>query len=369
MGQTRSRKIWAAVILGMIPWGAQADQLTTSAGDFSITQIARGFDQPWAVGLLPGGDLLVSERGGALIHVSGARKTKLGGVPQVVTRGQGGLLDITVARDFASTREVFLTYVRPLSSGAGTALAVARLADDARSLENLRVLFQSLPGLSSGRHFGSRVVEARDGTLFVTLGDRGDRPGAQDRASHHGSVVRINRDGSVPRDNPFVGQAGVRPEIWSFGHRNVQGAALDRAGNLWTAEHGARGGDEVNRVQKGANFGWPVISYGRHYSGGKIGQGTAKPGLEQPRHYWDPSIAPSGLAVLSGDLVGDWRGDLLVGSLKFDYIARLSGSPLREVEQIKAPETRRVRDVVQGKDGAIWFVSVDRGAVYRIARD
>lgn len=228
------------------------------------------------------------------------------------------------------------------------------------------MIFQAEPGGRGGRHFGSRVVEARDGTLFVTLGDRGDDDSAQDRSSHNGSVVRLNRDGSVPADNPFAGQAGVRPEIWSWGHRNPQGAALDRAGALWVVEHGARGGDEVNRIRKGANHGWPVISYGRHYSGARIGEGTAKPGLEQPAFYWDPSIAPSGMTIYSGRLWPQWRGHILVGSLKLDHLSRLAGDPLREAERIAGPQTERVRDVVEAPDGSIWFISETRGAIYRM---
>lgn len=213
-------------------------------------------------------------------------------------------------------------------------------------------IFEMARGSSGGRHFGSRVVEAVDSTLFLTIGDRGDRPSAQDR--------------SVPDDNPFIASAEVQPEIWSFGHRNPQGAGLDLEGNLWISEHGARGGDEVNAVCKGANYGWPVISYGQHYSGGKIGAGTAQDGMEQPAHYWDPSIAPSGLMVYSGALFPDWRGDMFVGSLKFDYISRLEGDPLREVEQIKTNETLRMRDIVEGPNRAIWFISVGQDAVYKI---
>jgi glucose/arabinose dehydrogenase len=230
----------------------------------------------------------------------------------------------------------------------------------------VRTIFQSAPGFDGGRHFGSRVVEAPDGTLFVTIGDRGDRPSAQDRANHNGTVVRVNRDGSVPADNPFVGQSGVQPEIWSYGHRNPQGAALDLSGNLWVAEHGARGGDEINRIRKGANFGWPVISYGRHYSGAVIGEGTARPDMEQPAFYWDPSIAPSGLMIYSGRLWPEWRGDVFVGSLKSHYIARLSGNPMAERERIESPATERVRDIVEAADGAIWFISVGQGTVYRM---
>ena len=308
----------------------------------------------------------MTERDGELIYVSDGETNRVSGVPKVAAAGQGGLLDVTIPRDFSQSREVFLTFSKPQAGGAGTALAVARLSENGKRLTNLRVLFEAEPGGSGGRHFGSRVVEAQDGTLFLTIGDRGDRPSAQDTSNHMGSVIRINRDGTVPADNPFIGQSGIRPEIWSFGHRNPQGAGLDANGGLWVSEHGARGGDEVNLAQPGKNYGWPIISYGTHYSGEKIGEGTSKPGLEQPAFYWDPSIAPSGLLVYSGDLFPRWRGDIFVGSLKFDYIARLSGSPLREVEQIKGPETERVRDIVQAPDGSIWFISVGQGAVYRM---
>jgi len=280
------------------------------------------------------------------------------------------LLDITLARDFETSRTLFLTYAKPQANGAGTALAAAELSGDGRRLENLRDLFVSAPGGSGGRHFGSRVVEAPDGTLFVTIGDRGDRPSAQDRSLHNGSIIRVNRDGTVPADNPFVGQSGVLPEIWSFGHRNPQGAGLDASGTLWTAEHGARGGDEVNKIARAANYGWPVISYGRHYSGGRIGEGEAKPGMEQPAHYWDPSIAPSGLMVYQGDMFPEWRGDMFVGSLKFDYISRLdiTEDRVQEVEQLQGPKTGRVRDIIEDRDGSILFISVADGTVYRLAR-
>lgn len=337
----------------------------------TISPMAEGLDTPWGIAILPDGGLLVTDREGELLHFRDGTRREVAGVPDVAARGQGGLLDITLARDFAQTRELFLTYSKPQRRGAGTALAVARLSQDATRLENLRVLFEMAPGSSGGRHFGSRVVEAADGTLFVTIGDRGDRPSAQDRGSHNGAIVRVNRDGSVPRDNPFVGQADVLPEIWSFGHRNPQGAGFDASGQLWTAEHGARGGDELNRVKKGANFGWPVISYGRHYSGGKIGEGTTKPGMEQPLHYWDPSIAPSGLLVYQGEMFPEWRGDIFVGSLKFDYISRLevSGNAAREVGQIKSDQTSRVRDLIEAPDGSIWFISVGDGVVYRMSKN
>lgn len=334
-----------------------------------IDQQISGLDTPWALDVLPDGAVLVTELDGRLLYFKDGSSHVVSGTPKVEENGQGGFLDITAARDFATSRTLFFTYAKPLRGGSGTALAAAELSADGQNLENLRDLFVMSQGSRAGRHFGSRVVEGEDGTLFMTIGDRGDDKTAQDRGLHNGSVIRVNRDGSVPRDNPFIGTQGVLPEIWSFGHRNPQGAGLDLNGALWVSEHGARGGDEVNRIKKGANFGWPVISYGRHYSGGKIGEGTAKPGMEQPAFYWDPSIAPSGLLVYSGKMFPDWRGDIFVGSLKFDYIARLEGTPLAEVEQIMTDETARVRDIIEGPDGAIWFISVGNGAVYKIIPD
>lgn len=337
----------------------------------TVAPVITGLDQPWGVAPLPGGGALVTERDGVLLHIDGGTVTRVAGVPRVAANGQGGLLDVTLPRDFAQSREVFLTYAKPQRrGGAGTALAVGRLSADGTRLEAVRDLFEAKAGFSGGRHFGSRVVEARDGTLYVTIGDRGDRPSAQERGNHNGAIVRVNRDGSIPSDNPFLNQDNILPEIFSFGHRNPQGAGLDARGTLWTAEHGARGGDEVNQIKKGANFGWPVISYGRHYSGGKIGEGTTKAGMEQPAHYWDPSIAPSGLLIYQGSMFPALRGEMLVGSLKFDYIARLSlsGGTAREVEQIQSDETLRVRDIVEAPDGSIWFISVGNGAVYRISK-
>lgn len=331
--------------------------------------VVTGLDTPWAVAPLPEGGALITERAGELIFFDGSQSRQIGGVPRVSARGQGGLLDITLARDFSQSRRLYLTYAKPQSDGgSGTALARAEFPAGANRLQNVQEIFAMKPGSSGGRHFGSRVVEALDETLFVTIGDRGDRPSAQDLTRHNGSVVRVAPDGSIPRDNPFVNDATALPEIWSYGHRNPQGAGLDLQGNLWVAEHGARGGDEVNLVKRGANFGWPVISYGVHYSGAKIGEGTAKEGMEQPVFYWDPSIAPSGLLVYNGSMFPDWRGDMFVGSLKFDYISRLSGTPFREVEQIRTPETSRVRDIVEAPDGSIWFISVGEGTVYRITR-
>lgn len=327
-------------------------------------------DEPWGLAHLPDGSVLITEIDGRILLWNDGRINTVAGGPVVEEGGQGGLLDVTLPRDFATSREVFLSYSKRQGRGAGTALAVARLSQDGTRLEGTRDIFESAPGATGGRHFGSRIVEASDGRLFLTIGDRGDDTSAQDRSSHNGSIIRINRDGSIPPDNPFIGQAGVLPEIWSYGHRNPQGAGFDAQGRLWTAEHGARGGDEINRISKGANYGWPVISYGTGYSGRKIGEGTRKAGMEQPLHYWDPSIAPSGLIVYAGEMFPEWRGDLFVGSLKFDYISRLevNGDTVREAQQIKAGATERVRDIVEAPDGSIWFISVGNRAVYRISR-
>ncbi|MBJ6371722.1 PQQ-dependent sugar dehydrogenase [Sedimentitalea sp. CAU 1593] len=360
------QKITLVLTAVALSLGADPMPREAHAQQVQITPVVTGLDTPWGFDFLPDGGVLVTERDGRLLHVKDGRAQPVSGVPSVFASGQGGLLDVMVPRDFVSSREIFLSFSRDQGRGAGTAVAKARLSAAGDSLEGLEVIFESAPESRGGRHFGSRVVEARDGTLFVTMGDRGDPDTAQDRSLHNGSILRITRDGATPADNPFVGQAGIQPEIWSFGHRNPQGAGLDTDGTLWTAEHGARGGDEVNRIRKGANFGWPVISYGRNYSGTKIGEGVAKPGMEQPEYYWDPSIAPSGLMVYSGKIWPAWRGDIFVGSLKSDHIARLEGSPLQLVETLAFPETERVRDIDEAPDGAIWFLSEGQGALYRM---
>jgi len=355
------------LILSVWVWSQSAAALDSSAGRLQVSVVADGLDAPWGFGFLPDGGVLITEKDGRLLHLNGDTRHEVAGVAEVAFDGQGGLLDILVPRDFAQTRELYFTYAKAQSRGAGTALARAELSADGTRLLGWRVIFELEPGSSGGRHFGSRIVEGADGHLYVTIGERGDRPSAQDLSRQNGSVIRVARDGSVPADNPFVGQPGAQPEIWSYGHRNAQGAAIDGQGRIWVAEHGARGGDEVNLIRKGANYGWPVISYGRHYSGLKIGEGTAKPGMEQPEFYWDPSIAPSGMMIYSGKLWPDWTGDIFVGSLKFDYIARLSGAPLSEVEQLISDETLRVRDIREAPDGTIWFLSVGQGALYRVS--
>ncbi|MEM9343791.1 MAG: PQQ-dependent sugar dehydrogenase [Pseudomonadota bacterium] len=343
--------------------------LDTSQGTVKVDRMIGGLEEPWAIDFLPDGGTVITERDGRLVHATAdGQIVRVAGIPAVVNEGQGGLLDILVPRDFAETRELLFTLSAPQNRGSGTALIVGRLNEAGDRLERVRTLFEMAPGSSGGRHFGSRIVEAPDGRIFLTIGDRGDRPSAQDLSVHNGSVIRINRDGSIPTDNPFIGQGGARPEIWSYGHRNPQGAAMDASGQLWLHEHGARGGDEVNRVIGGANYGWPVISYGTHYSGARIGEGTAKPGMQQPAHYWDPSIAPSGMIIYTGELFREWEGDIFAGSLKFGLISRLevSGQVVREAERITGEETARVRDLAQAPDGSIWWLSVGQGAAYRM---
>lgn len=360
--------IWIFGVFAALP---QGHAQRTSAGNITFSAQVSDLDTPWAFAFLPDGAILITEREGTLLHISpdGTRST-VSGVPDVAASGQGGLLDITLPRDFSDSRTVWMTYAKPQDGGAGTALASGTLSADGLTLSDVKTLFEMKPGNSGGVHFGSRVVEAADGTLFVTMGERGQAALSQNLKQHNGKVVRVMRDGSVPADNPFVGQDDALPEIWSYGHRNPQGAALDADGRLWVIEHGAKGGDEVNLIAKGANYGWPVISYGRNYNGSRIGQGTEKDGMQQPAHYWDPSIAPSGGMFYDGAMFPDWQGDLFVGALKFNYISRLqiNGTTAQEVEQIKAPQTARVRDIQTAPDGSIWFLAVADGTLYRMAR-
>lgn len=354
------------LILGAVPLAAASQSLPSSAGPLVVQPMVTNLERPWAIGFLPGGKVLITEREGELLLFDGTSAKRVKGVPRVADKGQGGLLDILVPRDFAQSKEIIFTFAKRQGRGAGTALAVGRLDTDRRLLSDVKVLFEAAPSSDDGRHFGSRVREARDGTLYVTIGDRGQRETAQDLKLQQGSVIRVNRDGTIPSDNPFVNEIGARPEIWSYGHRNPQGLAMDLKGNVWAVEHGAKGGDEINAIRKGANYGWPIIAYGTHYSGAKIGEGTQKTGMEQPEFFWDPSIAPSGMMIYSGKLWPQWRGNVFVGSLKFDYIARLDGAPLKEREQIKGPETERVRDIREAPDGSIWFISIGTGTIYRL---
>lgn len=353
------------------PRAAPAEmEFETSAGKVLVRRIAGTFARPWAVAFLPDGNMLVTERGGRLWRVGmDGTRGEVAGVPAVRAEDQGGLLDVVAARDFGETRQIFLTYAEPADGGSRTAAAVARLAPDNGSLEDVRVIFRQQPSAAEAKHYGSRVVEAPDGTLWITLGERNLAQFAQNPLSHLGKVVRVARDGSVPADNPFAGGMGL-PEIWSIGHRNVQGAALDpETGRLWTVEHGAKGGDEINRPEAGRNYGWPVISYGTSYLGAKIGEGTEREGMEQPVHYWDPSVAPSGMAIYSGRLWPEWKGDIFVGALKFRLVSRLDreGEAIAGEERLFEGVFGRVRDVREGPDGALWFLTDAKdGALYRV---
>ena len=363
-----SRFLAVLAILSAVATGAaQAETFPTSAGNVEVTPVVTGLDSPWAVAFLPGGGLLITEIDGRLLLVEGERRRQVAGVPKVREAGQGGLLDVAVDPDFQRSGVIYLSYSEPVGNVSRTAVARARLDRPAARLEDVKVILRQVPERRGGYHFGSRIVPDGRGRLFITLGERGEREMAQDPKTLLGKVVRINTDGTIPPDNPFA-SGGGRPEIWSIGHRNPQGATLDETGVLWTVEHGARGGDEINRPEPGKNYGWPVISYGTHYSGGKIGVGTAKAGMDQPLWYWDPSIAPSGMVIYSGKLWPQWAGDIFVGSLKFDLVSRLDrdGTAVTAEERLFVGKFTRIRDVREGPEGAIWFLSEGDGVLYRM---
>jgi glucose/arabinose dehydrogenase len=342
---------------------------TSVAAQPTARTLAQGLAHPWALAFLPDGNFLVTERPGTLrvVEPDGRIRTPVAGVPTVQARGQGGLLDVALDSDFVRNRTLFLCYAEPSADGrtAGTALARARLSEDATRLQDLRVIFQQNPKVSGGNHFGCRIAEGADGTLFLALGERyNERDRAQTLDNHMGKVVRLHKDGKVPADNPFVGRAGALPEIWSYGHRNPQGLTMSPRGVLWEIEHGPMGGDEINLPTAGANFGWPLVSFGRNYNLTSVGTGQrSHPGTLQPQHSWVPSIAPSGLAFVTSERYGkDWVGNLLVGSLKFAYVARLElerpfDGKVRRESKLLPDLDERVRDVRQGPDGYIYLLT------------
>ena len=356
-----------ALSLGTFPAAA----FQTSAGDLVAKPQVEGLSKPWGFALLPGGAILITEIEGRLLlrPEAGGAVQPVGGLPRIMVGGQGGLLDVMVPRDFADSREVWLSFVAPADGGGiATAAGFGRLAADGSRLEGFKTVFSGTSAIG-GRHFGSRLLEGADGRIYLTTGDRGTGPEgreAQDPALSHGKVIVLNRDGS-----PAINQEGWLPGALTLGHRNIQGIAEGPAGQILTVEHGARGGDEVNLLVPGGNFGWPVISYGRNYNGASIGEGTEKAGMLQPIHYWDPSIAPSGMVVYSGRMIPDWAGDLLIGSLNSDFIARLDPEQAAATgyaeERLQSPETGRVRDIREADDGAIWFLSESTGTLYRLA--
>ncbi len=340
-------------------------------GPFRVTTVAEGFEHPWGLALLSDGRMLITERAGRLrlIDANGKTSAPLKGLPKIAAGGQGGLLDLALSPSFASDSLVYFSFSEPGQGGNSTAVARGRLGSDA--LENVQVIWRQVPKVDSQLHFGSRIVFAPNDIMFITTGDRyNQRPKVQDLSTTIGKVIRLKTDGSIPTDNPFVNREGARGEIWSYGHRNIQAAALHPQTNqLWTVEHGARGGDELNHPQAGKNYGWPVITYGIDYSGVKIGEGTAQAGMEQPVYYWDPVIAPSGAIFYTGDAFKDWQGDLLIGSMTPGGLVRLElegGKVVKETRYL-GELRERIRDVQQGADGSIYLITDSaKGRVLRL---
>ena len=362
-------RVWGTLLVAFIAAGVAASPATIRAEVFAseehafrVVEVASGLDHPWGLAFLPDGRMLVTERAGRLRTVTSEGRLDpepVAGVPRVHASGQGGLLDVALHPGFRANGWVYLSYAAGSWIGAGTEVARGRLRD--HRLEEVEVLFRALPKSSGGRHFGSRLRFAPDGHLFITLGDRGDRHLAQDPDNHAGSIIRLRDDGGIPLDNPFVGVDGALPEIYTIGNRNVQGLAFDsKTGVLWSHEHGPRGGDELNVVRPSVNYGWPVISYGREYlTRAQVGEGTHRDGMAQPVHQWTPSIAPSGLTVYDGDRFPRWRGNLLVGALKFRLVARLVLDGERVVHEERLIEGRygRIRDVRTGPDGLVYLLT------------
>ncbi|UCM21954.1 PQQ-dependent sugar dehydrogenase [Ensifer adhaerens] len=355
--------------------GAQdSREFPSEHGSVRVETLATGLEHPWSVEALPDGGLIVSERPGRLRILRDGKLSKpLTGVPEVAERGQGGLLDIALDPRFAETRTLYLTMAANGKGGYGTVVVRAKLAADGTGLIDVKELFRMSKFTGKGQHFGSRIAIAPDGSLFFGIGDRGEGDRAQDPRDHAGAILHINADGSVPGSNPYRGGTGGLPEIWSKGHRNPQGIAFDpKDGTLLTVEHGARGGDEINNPKPGHNYGWPVITYGKDYSGAEIGEGTAKEGLDQPLFYWDPSIAPGALAVYRGEMFPEWDGDLLVAALKYQLLARLErddSGAIGSEERLFDGEFGRIRDVVVALDGALLMVTDEEdGAVLRVSK-
>ena len=350
----------------------------TSNVAFDVSVVASGLEHPWSVEPLPGGDLLVTERPGRLRIVSAAGQVgePIAGLPPVFAERQGGLLDVALSPSFETDRTIFWSFSEPRDGGANaTSVARGVLSQDRTRLEQVQVIFRSLPAYDGGLHFGSRIAFGPDGMLYVTTGDRSDAPmrqHAQRLDGHLGKVMRIRPDGSVPEDNPFVGQANARPEIWDLGHRNVQAAAFDPQGRLWTVEHGTRGGDELNLIRKGGNYGWPVQTYGIEYSGQPL-PGVPVPedtSMIQPVYYWDPVIAPSGAQFYTGDAFPEWQGSMFIGALRETRLVRLviEGDRVTGEEHLLADRQQRIRDVKQGPDGLLYLVTdAENGELWKIS--
>lgn len=342
---------------------------------YDVEVVARGLEHPWAVEPLPDGSLLVTERPGRMriIGAGGQVGEPIAGLPRVDARGQGGLLDVALSPEFERDRTIFWSYAEPRQGGNGTAVARGVLSADGRRVDDVRVIFRAEPTYAGTAHFGSRLAFGPDGMLYITTGDRFDTPmrmHAQRPDNHLGKVLRIRPDGTAPPDNPFAGQPGARPEVWTLGHRNIQAMAFDPQGRLWTVEHGPQGGDELNLIEGGRNYGWPLVSYGEEYGGAPVATAeTDRPGHVQPVYYWDPVIAPSGAQWYTGNAFPEWRGSLFIGALREERLVRLvvDGGRVTGEEHLLEERGQRIRDVRQGPDGLLYVVTdEDDGELWRI---
>ena len=358
----------AITVLAACPSVASAQTITTQEHAFRVVRLVERLEHPWGLAFLPDGGMLITEREGRLRIVGKDRKLEpqpVSGLPAIAAQGQGGLLDVALHPRYAENGLVYLSYSARGEGGVGTEVARGRLKGN--RLEDVQVIFRQQPKGSTGRHFGSRLVFDRKGYLYITLGDRGEQDRAQKPDDHAGSVIRLHDDGRVPADNPYAGKPGWKPEKYTIGNRNMQGAALHpRTGALWTHEHGPQGGDEINIIRAGANYGWPVITYGANYgTGTRIGEGTHKPGMEQPLHQWVPSIAPSGMAFYEGDRFPRWRGDLFVGALRDQMLVRLKldGDKVVKEERMLKNAIGRIRDVRSGPDGYLYLLTDESNGV------
>jgi glucose/arabinose dehydrogenase len=374
------------------PEQTRACGVTTKTA-YEVTVITKGLDRPWAVEPLPNGDFLITEKGGRMRIVSArgeigeplegvlaveqggvTEASKQGGLPPITARGQGGLLDVALSPDFNKDQTIFWSFSEDREDGSGTSVARGKLSKDRKKIEDVKIIFRALPSYKNGLHFGSRIAFDKKGKLYVTTGDRFDRPNrekVQQLDNHYGKVMRINPDGSIPKDNPFVNKEGAKPEIWTLGHRNLQSAAIDAKGNLWTVEHGARGGDELNLIEKGKNYGWSVVTFGQEYSGQPIPNAkTEREGYVDPIYYWDPVIAPSGMEVYTGSAIPEWKGNIFVGGLASQKLVRLIIKSNKVVgeEHLLTDRGQRIRDVKQGNDGFLYVVTdAGNGELLKIA--
>lgn len=351
-------------VLIMVLSPVSAEVIQSEKQQFTVETVTGGLKYPWGMAFLPNGDILVTERGGKLRYIKQGQllDEPVMGLPSIREKGQGGLLGIALHPEFEQNNWVYLAYSAKGKGGYNTEVIRGRL--QGMQLVNIETIFTALPRHSGGRHFGARLVFAPDGKLFISLGDRGQREPAQDLSDHTGSLIRINDDGSIPKDNPFVGKPNIKPEIYTYGNRNMQGMALNQGtGEIWTHEHGPQGGDEINIMRAGVDYGWPTITYGVNYGiGTKIGEGTHKQGMEQPIHKWVPSIAPSGMTFYNGDQFPNWKGDLFVGSLRFGQLVRLDidGNKISGEERMLDDNYGRIRDVVEGPDGYLYLLTDER---------